>query len=284
MKRRNLKNKQKFVVIILIVILLLAVFSYTLKEDRKLNKIESLIKDTLIGIENVVFFPVRFVSDKIDDYQELVDIREKYESLLNQVERIESLNAENTELRHQLEDMKEELDIDYTINDYAFLNATVITRNVASWYNTITINKGTYNGVTVGMPVVNSQGLIGRIISTTTFSSEVKLLSTSDTNNKISVSINHNKNKVYGLIKNYSYKSNYLEVEGISNTLKVSVDDLVYTSGLGGVFPSGILIGKVKEITTDEYDLAKVIQVEPVVNFDNINYVAVLKRKDDNKK
>jgi rod shape-determining protein MreC len=176
--------------------------------------------------------------------------------------------------------MKEELNIDYTINEYEFLNSTVISRNISYWYNTITIDKGTYNGVEPNMVVVNSDGLIGKVISTTTFTSDVKLLTTSDTNNKISVAISNGSNKLYGLIKDYNYNTNSLEVEGISNTESVSIGDYVYTSGLGGVFPSGILIGKVSEITTDEYDLAKIINVSLVADFDNINYVAILKRKE----
>ena len=79
----------------------------------------------------------------------------------------------------------------------------------------------------------------------------------------------------------YNYNDNSLIVEGISNTDTVTVGDLVYTSGLGGVFPSGILIGKVKNIKTDSYDLAKIIEVEISANFDDLNYVAVLKRKND---
>ena len=71
-----------------------------------------------------------------------------------------------------------------------------------------------------------------------------------------------------------------MEVEGISNTEEVNVGDYVYTSGLGGVFPSGILIGTVESITTDEYDLAKIINVKPSADFNDINYVAILKRKD----
>lgn len=281
--RRNTKTKYVLIVIAVLVMAILAIFSYTLKEDRQLSKFEALIKDSIVGTSKVVTFPFRFVIDKIDNYRELKDIRVKYEALLNNVDRIDSLMVENIELREQLEDLKEELDITYTINEYSYLNATVIMRNVASWYNTITIDKGSYNGIEVGMAVVNSQGLVGKVVSTTTFTSEVKLLSTSDTNNKISVSIHHNNKKIYGLIKNYNYKKNYLEVEGISNTLEISIDDYVYTSGLGGVFPSGIVIGKVKEITTDEYDLAKIIQVEPIVDFNQVNYVAVLKRKDDGK-
>jgi len=280
MKRRNIKTKHILISIIIIIIVILAIFSFTLKEDRQLNKFESLIKDTVTSIQKVIVYPFNWIFTKIDDYSELVNIREKYQELLPEVDRIDSLITENTELRKQLEAMKEELDIDYTINDYEFLNATVISRNISYWYNTITIDKGTYNGVEVDMVVVNSDGLIGKVISTTTFTSDVKLLTTSDTNNKISVAISSGNKKLYGLIKDYNYNNNSLEVEGISNTESVSIGDYVYTSGLGGVFPSGILIGKVSEITTDEYDLAKIINVSPIADFDDINYVAILKRKE----
>ena len=283
MRRRDIKPKHILIMIIIIVIIILAIFSFTLKEDRQLNKFESLIKDTTTGIQKVISYPFSFIFNKIDDYKELVNIREKYQKLLPEVDRIDSLMTENIELRKQLEAMKDELDIDYTINGYEFLNATVISRNISYWYNTITIDKGSYNGVEVDMVVVNSDGLIGKVVSTTTFTSDVKLLTTSDTNNKISVAISNGKNKLYGLIKDYNYKNNYLEVEGISNTESVSIGDYVYTSGLGGVFPSGILIGTVEEITTDEYDLAKIINVKLSANFDNINYVAILKRKEQTK-
>ena len=278
--RRNIKPKHILILIIITIIIILEIFSFTLKEDRQLNKFESLIKDTTTGIQKIVSYPFKFIFNKIDDYKELVNIREKYQKLLPEVDRIDSLMTENIELRKQLESMKEELNIKYTINDYEFLNATVISRNVSYWYNIINIDKGTYNGIEVDMVVVNSEGLIGKVISTTTFTSDVKLLTTSDTNNKISVAITNGKNKLYGLIKDYNYNNNYLQVEGISNTESVSVGNYVYTSGLGGIFPSGILIGTVEEITTDEYDLAKIINVKLSANFDNINYVAVLKRKE----
>lgn len=283
MKRYRNSTKNILIGIAIVVIVILAIFSYTLKEERNPNKFESLIKDTVIGIENFVSIPFSFVFDKVESYNELKDIRKKYNDLLTNVDRIDSLNAENIELRKQLEALKEELDINYTINGYTHLNATVINRNVVSWYNTLTLNKGTYNGVKVGNAVVNSKGLIGKIVSTTTFTSEVKLLTTNDTNNKISISIVNNKNKIYGLITKYNYKDNYIEIQGVSNTEKVSIDDYIYTSGLGGTLPSGILIGKVKEITTDEYDLAKIIKAEPIVDFNQINYVAILQRKDDKK-
>ena len=90
------------------------------------------------------------------------------------------------------------------------------------------------------------------------------------------------RSKSTSLNNSYDYNDNYLEVEGISNTKDVRVGDYVYTSGLGGIFPSGILVGTVSEISTDSYDLAKIIKVKPSSDFTDINYVSILKRKDSN--
>lgn len=280
MNRKKITTKHILIAIIILIIVVIAIFSFTLKNNKQPNKLESFIKDTTISIEKVLFWPFKFIIDKVEDYKLLINIRQKYQLLLPEVSRIESLNAENIELRRQIEALKQELNITYIINEYEFLNATVISRNVANWYNTITIDKGTYNGVTTDMVVVNSQGLIGKIVSTTTFTSEIRLITTSDTANKISVTIASEGKKINGLIKDYNYKTKHLEVEGVSNTEYVGIGDYVYTSGLGEIFPSGILIGKVERITTDEYDLAKIIEVKPIADFDDINYVAILKRKE----
>ena len=279
--RKKKKLPRKFIMIgsLSLVIVLLIIFSVTLKDDRKLNPVESFFRDTLIYVERIVTYPFRFVIDKVNEYNELGNVREENDILETSLDRVTSIESENIELRRQLEALKEELNIDYSLTDYEYLNATVISRNVGYWYNTITINKGKYNGVEEDMVVINGKGLIGRVIRTTTFTSDVRLITTSDTNNKISVMISNGSYNLYGVINSYNYKNNLLEVEGISNTRDVNVGDYVYTSGLGGVFPSGILIGQVSEITTDSYDLAKIIKVTPSTNFNDINYVSILKRE-----
>lgn len=278
-KKNNIPKKFIIAGIIVIIVIIFVIFSITLKQDRKLNPVESFFKDILIYVERVVTYPFDFIINKYDDYKELKGVKEENDILETSLDRIESIESENVELRRQIEELKKELDVDYTLTDYEYLNATVISRNVGYWYNTITINKGTYNGIEKDMVVINGHGLIGRIIRTTTFTSDVRLITTSETNNKISVVISNGDYSLYGLINSYDYSDNFLEVEGISNTRDVNIGDYVYTSGLGGVFPSGILIGKVSEITTDSYDLAKIIMVSPSADFEDINYVSVLKRK-----
>ena len=282
-KKQSISKKYILILIIILIILLLIIFSFTLKEDRKLSKAESLLKDGLIYSEKIITYPFNYIKENIKEYKKLKDVNKNNNILETSIDRIDSIEVENIELRRQLETLKEELNINYTLSDYEYLNATVVSRNVGYWHNKITINKGTYNGVEKDMVVISSKGLIGKVIKTSTFTSDVRLITTSDTSNKISVHISNGDNNLYGLINSYDYNKNVLELEGISNTKDVNIGDYVYTSGLGGVFPTGILIGIVEEITTDSYDLAKIIKVKPSADFNDINYVSILKRKSDSK-
>ena len=86
---------------------------------------------------------------------------------------------------------------------------------------------------------------------------------------------------VYGLISMYDSNSNTYTVEGISENVDISKGADVVTTGMGTVFPSGLMIGKVKDVTTDNFDLSKVVEVEASVDFDDLDYVTVLKRVSD---
>ena len=279
-KKKMTSKKYVFIGVVILIIILLIIFSFTLKEDRKLNPVESFLRDTLSYAEKIVTYPFSYITTKTREYNKLKDVNEENDILETSLDRIDAIETENVELRRQIDALKNELNIDYTLTDYEYLNATVTSRSVGYWYNTITINKGSYNGIEKDMVVINAKGLVGKVIKSSTFTSDVRLITTSETNNKISVHISNGDNNLYGLINNYDYSKNLLEVEGISNTKDVDIGDFVYTSGLGGIFPSGILIGSVSEITTDSYDLAKIIKVKPSADFSNINYVSVLKRKD----
>ena len=279
-RKKKIEPRYIFLIIIIALVILISILSYALKTDKKLNTFEAIIKDTVVEIQKIVYMPFKNFSSMMTDYSSLKNVLKENKILKSNVEKLESLEAENTELKQELQQMKDELNIKHVLSDYDYLNATVVNRNANTWYNNLTIDKGSNNGIEEGMVVINSTGVIGKTTNVSTFSSDVKLITTTDTNNKISVKITSGDNHLTGLINGYDYKKGYLEVEGISNTENVSVGDLVYTSGLGGVFPSGILIGKVKSITTDVYDLSKIINVSPSANFEDINYVTVLKRKN----
>lgn len=278
-KRKKVKNRRLIGIVVLIIIVAVIIV-HKVVPAKNINIFEGLFKDCFVTMQRIIDKPIRHFSTMTSDLSTLKDVQKENKILKSNIEKIESIEAENTELKEEIKKLKEELNIEHVLTDYTYLNATVTSRNALYWYNYLTIDKGSHNGIKEGMVVLNSTGLIGKIEHVSTFSSDVKLITTNDTNNKISVTVTNGDHKMTGLINGYNYDDGLLSVEGISNTETVAIGDLVYTSGLGGVFPSGILIGKVENITTDVYDLSKLIKVKPSAKFNDINYVTVLKRND----
>ena len=101
MRRKKKDMKLKYIVLlgIAFIVLVFVIFSFTLKEDRNLNKFEWLVKDSVMAIERVVLYPFNYVVDKVGEFFELKDIREKYEVLKNSLDRVDSIEAENKLLR-----------------------------------------------------------------------------------------------------------------------------------------------------------------------------------------
>lgn len=181
------------------------------------------------------------------------------------------------ELKHEIDELKRLLGIDNLLSDKVIINANVIGRNIGYFYDTLTINRGEASGVSNGMAVVASNGLIGKTANVSGNYSDVILLG-SDLMNKISCKIKSGDDYSYGLLFDYDKDKNVYKVEGISNTVDISIGEYVTTTGMGDIFPSGILIGTVSSIATDHFDLAKIIEVTPAVNLNDFSVVSVLKR------
>lgn len=189
------------------------------------------------------------------------------------VEQIEVLQAENNQLKSDINNLKEMLNLKTILSEYNKINATVINRNLGYWYDTLTIDKGKNDGIKENDAVITKKGLIGYIESVNYESSTVKLL-TSKTKNKISVKITYDDKTTYGLLSNY--ENNYFVIESISEDVKV--DSIVTTAGLGNNYPEGIYIGKVSEVTNDNFDLAKTLKVKPEIDYNLISLVSVVSK------
>lgn len=127
------------------------------------------------------------------------------------------------------------------------------------------------------MAVITKDGLIGKISKTSNYSSEVKLITSDDTNFKVSIAIKTNDKDNYAILSGYDKKNGTIKATGIDKTTNVEVGDRVVTSGLGEMFPAGIYVGEVEKIEKDKYNLSKTIYIKTYQDFNNIHYVTVLK-------
>lgn len=276
--RKSFDKRYLVVVILLVVSLLLVVVSVSLDKERNLSAPEQFIKDSGLFIQNIFSAPVNFVKSKINVAREKNEIYEEYKELQDKIESIEMLEAERDNLKEEVEHLKKELELKNILSDRYSLTATVINRNMNYWYDEVTIDKGSKNGVLKNMGVVNSDGLVGYITNVSKNNSKVKLISNESSIDKISVKVKTKDKYVYGLISGYDKNKNTFTVEGISENTEIEKGAAVVTTGMGDIFPSGILIGTVDDFTKDNFDLTKMLEVKSSVDFGKINYVTVLKR------
>ena len=279
--KKHFSKRYLFILAVVLIALILVVLAASLKEERDLNPVEKVAKDTITIVLKVVSAPFNFIQDRAEEMMEKNDLYEKYKKLKNKEEQVDSVISQNENLQNEIDKLKETLDLNTVLSDKAYLNATVISRNIGYWYDEITIDKGSKNGIEKGMAVVTPKGLIGQITKVSNYSSTVKLLSNENMSDKISVKIKVEEGYVYGLISKYDSKTNTYTVEGISENVDILKGANVVTTGMGTNFPSGLMVGKVKRVTTDNFDLSKVVEVEASVDFDDLDYVTILKRKTE---
>ena len=279
MKKKNINIKFLVIGIIILFVILMAITAHSLDDKKELNFFEKTIKDSVTFVEKIFYAPIGFVKEKIEMFSETKDLYKKYTKLKEKVEKTDLYYAQIEELQKEVTELKSTLELNSTLSEYSYINATVINRNVGYWYNTFTIDKGSKNGVNNGDAVIINEGLIGKIVNVSNFSSTVKLLTSDEISNKISIKILSKEKKYYGLLVGYDVDSNSYKIEGITDSNEIKKGDMVTTTGLTDYFPSGILIGYVSNVVKDEYDLNSVIEVTPSVSFDDTSIVTILNRK-----
>lgn len=281
MYRKRKNKKQNYIVIAVICLaLFLVVIGASMFRSHNLGMIESALKDAGTFTIKIVNAPIYFVKEKIKDHKTKKQLLKENKKLKKKIDQIDYNEAKIDELSKEVEKLQKELELKTILGEKEVLHATVINRTLDEYYQTLNIDKGKKNKVIKGMAVINNKGLIGIISAVGNYSSTVKLL-TSDTFNQISVRIKVNDNYIYGLLTGYKKSNNVFILEGISDNVEIPKNAIVTTTGMGKTFPAGLLVGRIKKVITDNFDLAKMVEVTPAANFDDLDYIAIVKRGEN---
>lgn len=157
---------------------------------------------------------------------------------------------------------------------YGTLPASVIARDPSLWFDSVTIDRGRSAGVQNNMPVVNAGGIVGRIVSTSLWSSQVMLI-TNEKSGAGAVVGQLGQSSALGSIRGLGEKG-LLEMRYVSGLEKVAVGDYVMTTGQDGVFPAGYNIGDVVEVKGGSATQTHVIHLRPAARMDQLKEVVVL--------
>ena len=241
------------------------------------TKAEQFTGDTVAVTQKVVDAPFSFIGNIFSSITGSFSALEENEALKEQLDLLPQLQADNERLAAENEELRESLEVSSSMA-YETVNARVISRAPDQWLESFTIDKGEKDGLEEGMAVSTSEGLIGIVTRVNGHSSFIEMISTNASQNNMSVEVRHNDEAVYGNIRNFDTEKDVLVVENIKSQVKLEEGDEVYTSGLTGAFPEGIVIGKVVEVENDEYGLSQNAYVQMNSDLNDVDNVFVLKR------
>lgn len=167
------------------------------------------------------------------------------------------------------------LDSQISAASYTPVTATVVAKSPIIWYSTVTIDAGTSRGVRLNDPVINGEGLVGKVTEAASDAAQVSLI----TDSEVGVSATVNTSGVSGIVQPKVGDPNDLLLQYLPANSTVNPGDYVVTAGTvagGGesLFPPGIPIGQVSSL--DESSPYKAVNVHPLANLHNLDVVQVL--------
>jgi rod shape-determining protein MreC len=193
---------------------------------------------------------------------ELVTLRKQNETLRQRNAQLEEAALENERLRGLVDLVQ--------AGKVKAIAARVIGRPSNSWEGVIYIDKGSKDGLTVGMPVLGRAGLLGQTVDVTGHTAQVRLI----TDQRSGVAAMLQRTRATGIAKGSI--EGRISLEFVSKETTIRPGDVVITSGLGGVYPKGLIVGDVTEVLRRPSDLYPFIRVEPTAKLAGIEEVLVL--------
>ena len=279
MNNRRKRRNKKIMIGVIVGVIFLSVIGFFV--GRKQSRLEKTLSNSISMIEYyIVKKPLSFIGDIFNEYNDLKDVYDENKKLKTKLDSYANVEAENEILTTEIDKLKKITEIDYLPSDYQTKVATVQIRDQTNWNDEITIDLGSMNDIQEGMAVCDSKGMVGVVSKVTEISSTVSLITSENPSNQIPVMVVNGNQVVYGLLENYSVNSQKLNITLLSNFDKLEKGAKVYTSGLGGdgKSPKGIYIGKAKKLVTQTDGTTTTLMVTPAANMEDLSYVSVIKK------
>lgn len=272
MKKRSKRSRQLRSLLqlgsVVVLVLVLVVFSLGSREFNLVHKLGLEIGGAMQAVTTGVG---GYFTGLVGDYRELINVREENRRLREQLRQHQAATTSYREAVATNVRLQKLLELKESLPD-PNLSARVIGRDPSQWFQTLTIDRGSSDGVERGMPAITVEGIVGQVIETSPH--YAKVLLATDPNSAIDVIVQ--KNRVQGIIKG---DGEGFILHYVLRNSDVEEGDHIITSGLGGVFPKGMAVGQVAEVVRAPRGLFQGIRVAPAADFSRLEHLLIVMKK-----
>lgn len=240
-----------------------------------LKPIENLVIQVLSPIQHRVYSVSTGINNFYSSFTGGKDLAEENKKL---AEEINQLTIQNAQLKTQLQEQGEFLVQNNFLaeNSLEAITAKVIGKNPEPNLQSIIINKGSKDGLIVGLSLITDDGLmVGKISKVKRNSAEAILIN--DSRSRIAAMVQNEFNSQGVVVGEHGLS---LKMELIPQNELIQEEDVVVTSGLEPTIPRGLVIGKITRITSESNSFFQTAWVQPLVRIENLTVVSILKQPD----
>jgi rod shape-determining protein MreC len=267
-----IKKLRNVLLVWLGLLVLLAFFSTLTHRQRDYNQVESSIVDGILPVFSIFNTLKISVLSGWDHYIYLVHTQDDNEQLKKQVAQ---LRSENNRLREQIQSemrLRKVLQLKTQVGGPVQI-AEVVGRGPSPFLQALFINKGRKDGLVRGMPVLQADGLVGRLEKTSDHHAQVILLNDPG----FAVDCVSQRSRVRGVWT--GHPDGFCQIKYVSRNDDIQTGDPIITSGLDELFPKGIALGRVKRVVSQVKGNFLFVEVSPQVNLGQIEEVLILQKK-----
>jgi rod shape-determining protein MreC len=268
---------KKYLAVIIAFILIaasLVILSQSLRRPGSPGFLKKLVFEVTAPVEHTINSGLGSVSGAWKRYLFLVGLEEENRELKKKIAALQGEVNEYREMSLEGSRLKRVLALEES-TIYPTIAARVVGNEGSSPFRTIMINKGSTDGVKDGLPVIVPDGVLGRVIESSWNYSKILLVT--DYNSNIDALVQGS--RAQGILQGGGHR--LLRLKYVQRTEEVKAGEAVVTSGLGGMFPKGLMLGTVVRADKKDPGLFQTIEVAPSVDFSRIEEVLVLQTEKE---
>jgi len=255
--------------IILFLLFALVLMSLRAKQRKGVDFFDALMMEICSPFQKGATFVIKTVQGTFQQYVFLINLEEENRTLKQKIAQLQEENYGMKEMKLANERLRELLQFRKK-NSSSMIGAEVIGQDPSSWFKSVTIDKGERDGVKKGMAVISPAGVIGQILKTAPHYAVVLLLT--DYNSAIDSVVQRTRAKAIVEGKG----ENRCQLKYLLRADEVAVGDVVITSGLGGNFPKGLMIGDIKKVDKKGHGVFQYAELVPSVDLTQLEEVFVI--------
>jgi rod shape-determining protein MreC len=255
--------------IILLLLFALVLMSLRAKQRKGVEFFDALLMEICSPFQKTSTLVIKTVQGTFQQYVFLVNLEKENRMLKQKIAELQEENHRMKEMKLANERLRQLLQFREK-DSPSMIGAEVIGQDPSSWFKSVTINKGERDGVKKGMAVISPAGVIGQILKTAPHYATVLLLT--DYNSAVDSIVQRTRAKTIVEGKG----ENRCQLKYLRRAEEVAVGDVVVTSGLGGNFPKGLMVGEIKKVDKKGHGVFQYAELVPSVDLTQLEEVLVI--------